>query len=477
MESQGYAASASERPISEGVGPEEPHQHAQVLEPPTSAVYGSDRMNGGSGYAGPPPLPEGWWKTGGETFLLIAWLTSLVATAVVAATINGPSVRILWFAVIIQTYTTFLVLQVLINPEPHPYTTADDLYGTQIALLATLACVFAVIGVDGNIYSGIASQQAAGAGWLLVAMTDLLWILYFTSPVDAPFARVARGVGRGFGGGDGDAAGVGESGGGRGGGALGMGSAGFTFGFGRGGIGATGKVVPKSRKSLGARTRLSGVYEYQPEFAVWDSERGDGACGHELQQQQPSSGGHSMLQKKRRSASGRWSSHTPGSGRDSHPNPNINTNTNTNINANVPPTTATATTNPNPNPNFNTLSTTRETVLSKGEGTLRPESGSTGTGTQIPFGGTAATQREGVAPPMSPAPIPEESKDALRLDPDAKWRAQAMFEYKGSKEDPQELVFKKGEILLIYDKSGKWWEAKNAAGKKGIVPSNYLQLL
>ena len=85
---QGYAASASERPLSEGVATTgEPPQHAHVNEPPTSAVYGSEKMNGGSTYARPTTnISENLWKTGGETFLLATFVLGLVS-------ILDPSVR------------------------------------------------------------------------------------------------------------------------------------------------------------------------------------------------------------------------------------------------------------------------------------------------------------------------------------------------------------------------------------------------
>ena len=67
-----------------------------------------------------------------------------------------------------------------------------------------------------------------------------------------------------------------------------------------------------------------------------------------------------------------------------------------------------------------------------------------------------------------------------------------------SPKDPNELSFGRGEIFKIIDKSGKWWEAEMADGRKGsksclfslllvlfidvfilcpVVPSNYLRLL
>jgi SHO1 osmosensor len=43
-----------------------------------------------------------------------------------------------------------------------------------------------VWGVDQNIYSHLGPQQATGAGWLILAIIDLLWIVFFTSPPHSP---------------------------------------------------------------------------------------------------------------------------------------------------------------------------------------------------------------------------------------------------------------------------------------------------
>lgn len=65
----------------------------------------------------------------------------------------------------------------------------------------------------------------------------------------------------------------------------------------------------------------------------------------------------------------------------------------------------------------------------------------------------------------------------------------------GSRDDPNELAFKKGQTLHVLDKSGKWWLARAKDGRKGsrslsdlftlvnmpdfslVAPSNYLRLL
>lgn len=45
-------------------------------------------------------------------------------------------------------------------------------------------------------------------------------------------------------------------------------------------------------------------------------------------------------------------------------------------------------------------------------------------------------------------------------------------------QDPDDLAFKKGEILTIVSKDEEqWWTAKNSAGTKGSIPVPYVQKL
>ena len=55
----------------------------------------------------------------------------------------------------------------------------------QIVAFGSVAIVFAVIGVDQSIFTNVASLDAIAAGWLILAMVDILWVLYFTSEEDS----------------------------------------------------------------------------------------------------------------------------------------------------------------------------------------------------------------------------------------------------------------------------------------------------
>lgn len=84
----------------------------------------------------------------------------------------------LWFAIFLQL---FLILGVL-------HTLASDavsLHRFQIAVFGAIAIVFAVDGVNQGIFSGNSALDAMAAGWLILAIVDILWVIYFTSEEDS----------------------------------------------------------------------------------------------------------------------------------------------------------------------------------------------------------------------------------------------------------------------------------------------------
>jgi len=87
---------------------------------------------------------------------------------------------------VIQTILSVVVLEFITGSGAYDVYA----YATQIALLSSLACVFAVIGVDSTIYQHQPALRATGAGCLILAIVDLLWVIYFTSPPQSPVARL-----------------------------------------------------------------------------------------------------------------------------------------------------------------------------------------------------------------------------------------------------------------------------------------------
>lgn len=55
--------------------------------------------------------------------------------------------------------------------------------------------------------------------------------------------------------------------------------------------------------------------------------------------------------------------------------------------------------------------------------------------------------------------------------------ARALYDYTQSPDDPDELSFKKDDVLVVLHTRGKWYEAETSTGRIGIVPSNYVHLM
>jgi SHO1 osmosensor len=55
----------------------------------------------------------------------------------------------------------------------------------QISVFGAVAIVFSVQGVQDGIFSGDPALDAMSAGWLILSMVNILWVLYFTSEEDS----------------------------------------------------------------------------------------------------------------------------------------------------------------------------------------------------------------------------------------------------------------------------------------------------
>ncbi|KAI0275261.1 hypothetical protein BC834DRAFT_851984 [Gloeopeniophorella convolvens] len=123
-------------------------------------------------------------------FGVLAWIIAFIAQIVATSKFGHNAVGTLWFAIWVQL---LLILGVV-------YTLASDsiaMHRFQIATFGAVALVFAVIGVDRTIYSHTASLDAVAGGWLILAMVDILWVLYFTSEEDSLALHVFNALGTG----------------------------------------------------------------------------------------------------------------------------------------------------------------------------------------------------------------------------------------------------------------------------------------
>ncbi|KAF8887112.1 hypothetical protein BD779DRAFT_529768 [Infundibulicybe gibba] len=105
---------------------------------------------------------------------LLGWIVALASQAVVTANIGNGPVGSLWFAILVQAYVIFWIIYSLAGGTV-------AMHRIQISVFAGVALVLGVEGVNRNIFSSVNSQQALAAGWLVSAIVDILWIVYFTS--------------------------------------------------------------------------------------------------------------------------------------------------------------------------------------------------------------------------------------------------------------------------------------------------------
>ncbi|EGO04251.1 hypothetical protein SERLA73DRAFT_173682 [Serpula lacrymans var. lacrymans S7.3] len=109
---------------------------------------------------------------------VLAWFIAFISQAIATAQFSERSVGTGWFAIFLQL---FLILGVM-------HTLASDSIGMhrlQISVFGAIATVFAVVSVDNSIFTGHAALDAMAAGWLILAIVDILWVLYFTSEEDS----------------------------------------------------------------------------------------------------------------------------------------------------------------------------------------------------------------------------------------------------------------------------------------------------
>ena len=334
---------------------------------------------------------------------------------------SNAEVRLLWFGIVIQFILLVEIFEVVIS--------GMFAYGVQISIFAGLATVFAVLGVDQNIYASPPAQKAIGAGWLITAIIDLLWIIYFTSPPDSHFIRLASRL---------------------------TSSSGHAH---------TPKPIEKILTSQDAfvMSPPNGSNKAKPDTEA--SKGPERTSGYDLNDVE-------LQRGMRIKSGGLWS----------------------NYSASPQPGGKRATISSVVTDGAQGVEMEANPQSSERERSVRRESGTTGisvpeTPTQQPPH-SKATQSRALRMLPQPVTTPEPQ---LHDEPIAQWRAEALFDCEffffndisvplycfaelkyidaGAADDANELSFKKGEHLEIFDKSGKWWEAKNSVGRKGSMYS------
>jgi SHO1 osmosensor len=122
---------------------------------------------------------------------IIGWLTAFIGLAASQSKLKGLSIGTEWFAI-------FLQLAVILGVF---HTLASDsiaLHRFQLSVFGAVALVFSVDGANSGIFAtGVASAQAMGAGFLILSIVNILWVLYFTSEEDSLMLHLFNSLGTG----------------------------------------------------------------------------------------------------------------------------------------------------------------------------------------------------------------------------------------------------------------------------------------
>ncbi|PBK69871.1 hypothetical protein ARMSODRAFT_1018611 [Armillaria solidipes] len=115
-----------------------------------------------------------------------AWIVVLVAQALLTSSVGHDAVGVLWFATIVQFFVNVGVTRRVFctgGTCPHQQ---------QIANFTSMTVVLGVIGVDRTVYSNDQRQQATAAGWIILSVINILWVLHFSKDTGA-FTDKSRG--------------------------------------------------------------------------------------------------------------------------------------------------------------------------------------------------------------------------------------------------------------------------------------------
>ena len=320
----------------------------------------------------------------------------------------------LWFTIFIELAVIPLFIVLFFTKS------LSHAYHVIIALL-TMGTVMSVLACDLSIYGSAGSLQGTGAGYILLAIGNFIWLLFIAVKADLDRPQERAG----------------------GGGALSIGN--ITSGVTSAGAGLRNRFTNKNnaKGGFGASTSVNNQYgganAAAPSVAVPEhSEFPNGYTATGAPEHADS-----------------YDPQVPRSAIETSEPP-----ANTSIQMDAPEQQVPSQVYSNVAPSVGTEP--------HGESGLQPP--------LIPgaMSGPGGIGAGGIAPVSFGAPG---ASSAPASAPPQVQRAEALYTYNASEDDPTEISFSKGDVLEIVDSSGKWWQARRANGELGIVPSNYLQML
>lgn len=121
---------------------------------------------------------------------VLAWFIAFISQCIATAQYREQSVGVGWFGIFLQLFLTLGVLHTLASDS-------IAMHRSQISVFGAIAIVMAVITVSNSIFTGRAALDAMAAGWLILAIVDILWVIYFTSEEDSLAFHLFNSMGTG----------------------------------------------------------------------------------------------------------------------------------------------------------------------------------------------------------------------------------------------------------------------------------------
>ncbi|CBQ73560.1 related to SSU81 protein, involved in the HOG1 high-osmolarity signal transduction pathway [Sporisorium reilianum SRZ2] len=117
----------------------------------------------------------------------VGWIVAFIGQCAAEAGSGGRQ-GVLWFAIFLQLF--LIVAKYLL--------VMTDSLGThrlQLTTFTSIALVFSVIGINSGIYSSNSSEEAVAAGWFLITLTNIVWLLFLTTEEESalyPIVNIAN---------------------------------------------------------------------------------------------------------------------------------------------------------------------------------------------------------------------------------------------------------------------------------------------
>lgn len=119
-------------------------------------------------------------------FLLstVGWIVAFIGQCAAEAGSGGRQ-GVLWFAIFLQI---FLIVAKYLAVMTDSLSTSR----LQLTTFTAVALVFSVIGINSGIYSNNSAEEAVAAGWFLITLTNIVWLLFLTTEEDSPLYPIVN---------------------------------------------------------------------------------------------------------------------------------------------------------------------------------------------------------------------------------------------------------------------------------------------